>query len=50
MEFENIVMRIMNLRGFGMSLSEIHDTIVCKDVTEEMFFMAWHGSIVMEKE
>lgn len=46
---ERIVMRIRQLRAFGLSLREIHDRVVGDDCDEEMFFLCYQGAQILAR-
>lgn len=48
--FEQLINRVSLLRGMGLTLEEIHDTVVKGDVSEEMFFFAYKSAELLEKE
>lgn len=45
---ERIIARIRQLIAFGLSVQEIHDTVVCADCDEGMFYLCFRAAETMD--
>jgi hypothetical protein len=43
-KFEELVKRILTMRSLGLTLAEVHDSVVGVDVDESLFFFAWQAT------